>query len=124
MAKKTGNTSDGHGDLTEDRSHGEDTRTTGSAHAAAKLKKTTETRRADGYGRLRMQSQQPQRDETGWRELGHYSGETPPTCRTLPPVETSHDDLLRLISQIDAVPDIQTVLWIPSGADRRYAAVR
>ena len=37
--------------------------------------------------------------------------------------DTSHDDLLRLISHVDEIREIRTIQWILGRLDRRYAAV-
>ena len=59
----------------------------------------------------------------------YASAATPPSAA--PPVvepelekDKSHERLLFLLSKIDALPQIQTIQWIPRGLDRRYAAVR
>ena len=41
-----------------------------------------------------------------------------------PQTSTSHENLLHLFSKIDALPGLQTVLWIPRELDRRYATIR
>ena len=52
---------------------------------------------------------------------------TPPTAAPLPPepqTNTSHELLLCPLSKLDAVPQLQTIQWIPRGLDRRYATTR
>ena len=52
---------------------------------------------------------------------------TPPTAAPLPSepqTNTSHEHLLRLLSKLDALPQLQTIQWIPRGLDRRYATIR
>ena len=41
-----------------------------------------------------------------------------------PQTSTSHEHLLHLLSKIDALPGLQTVLWIPRELDRRCATIR
>ena len=40
------------------------------------------------------------------------------------PATPRHEHFLRLLSNMDALPLLQTIQWIPRGLDRRYAAVR
>ena len=59
------------------------------------------------------------------RETGPTA--TPPTAAPVPPetqTNTSHEHLLCLLSKLGALPQPQTIEWIPRGLDRRCATIQ